>query len=377
MKLRTLIPLLAVLLAGCPPAPYVAQPSATPTAVAPVTVATDKETAATEKADAAKQTQLDAMTKVAGQVKANVAMASDANAGNPAGAPKTIVAGETGLALDKLQGVPADPVEVQAAKDRRALVESGKVQEAQAAYADAATKSLALSQEVGRQKALADQALLDRDKARAETKAAVDQYVKDAEAARVAHETEIKELNAKQAAELAKARSAEASKQALYLRIGAGACLLIFGLGVGFLQLAGLKIVWPFGLFCLLLLGLAQLVTQPWFEYAIAGCLAIIGVAVAAWLWYHNKEKNLAAAIAQKATAMTAVVKDVVPVLDTAYNDAEPTVQNWLDAHIFTPLSSKMDASVKATVHTVRAELADPAPAAPVATTAPATTVTS
>jgi hypothetical protein len=347
-----------VTIAACHSTSYTSKPSSTPTQAVPVVTAAAKTDVAIAKVDSADDQRVAAMITVAGKVKANVAEANDANNGNPDGAPKTVVAGETSLALTRLKDVPDDPVEAQAAKDRRALVETGKTQQAQAAYTDANAKALQLSKDLGKAEADAAQARVERDKVRQDEKDANATYIKNAEAAKTAHEAEIAKLNREHQAQLDELKSAEARKQALYLRLGAGLCLLVLGVGVGFGQFEGLKRTWVFGLFALVLFGLAQLVTQPWFMYAVLVGTIVVMIAVGFWLWQHQKKGDLAVAVQQKATQLGNVTTAVVPVLDNAYNDAEPETKKWLDEHVFSVLSSKMDAADKSIVHTIRADIA-------------------
>ncbi|HEX2099372.1 MAG TPA: hypothetical protein VHF69_01845, partial [Candidatus Synoicihabitans sp.] len=103
-------------------------------------------------------------------------------------------------------------------------------------------------------------------------------------------------------------------------------------------------------------LGLAQVVSQPWFMPAvgITAALALVAFGIAAW---HNYRKGtLAAKVAHEADKLRGTLAKVVPVLDDAYDNADASVREVLDKTIFESLSRVMDHQTKAVVHQLRAD---------------------
>jgi len=276
-------------------------------------------------------------TALVAKTRANLQTARKQNATQPAGNATTIVEGELGVADQRLSGTPVDATEALASANREALVQSGKASEARSAYEKANTDAKA---DAARAAAAETDAKLARQHEKDTIKAYEDKIAADVAAT---------------SAKITSLKNAEANGQAKWLRWAAGGCLAIFLLGIGFGQIAGAKIVWPFGAASLLLFGLAQIVQEAWFRWATGGAIGILGVITGWWVWQHYKQGNLLVATQDKATKLKAVTTAVVPVLDKAYTDAEQPIKDWLDAHVFSKLNSTMDASTKATVHEVRA----------------------
>jgi hypothetical protein len=346
--MRKLVVLFIFLLAGCQYIPFLHSKKAVEE-LKPVasTSALVDTSLSKERADrAASEAKI---KENEGKVRENIRTAKKQNDTQPAGAATTIVRGELAIADERLSDAPPDAAEQLASAQREALVLSGKVDEAHKAYADAATEAKASSDRVSKaeQAAAASEALTNA--ALSSQKAALQALKSGLEADTFATQKLLDE----QRRDL---NNAEASRQAKELRWAAAGCLAIFMLGAGFGQLAGLRIVWPFGLFAMFLFGLAQIVSQPWFLYATGGVMAVGGVAIGWWVWQHYKAGTLAADTKKKAEQLTSFAQAVVPVLDKAYDSAEQPLKQLLDDKIFSPLGNVMDATTKATVHEVRAE---------------------
>jgi hypothetical protein len=107
-------------------------------------------------------------------------------------------------------------------------------------------------------------------------------------------------------------------------------------------------------------LGLAQLITRPWFMTAcgIVGSIIVLGCGW--WAYRKNEKGKLAAALAEKAEQTQAVAAKVIPAIDETYDamtkGAVTSAKEVFD-HLLPLLSAKMDKSEKAAVHTIRADL--------------------
>lgn len=253
-------------------------------------------------------------------------------------------------ALNGLAAIGLEPTDKDkaVALERVNLIVTGQKDAAEKAYADAKSESeqrlVALSslQEQLASAKLAESkaqaaAQLERDSAAQKLQAAVDEM-------RKSYETKLQA-----------ARDAERAKQVKYLNLGGVAALLIFGLAVGFGGLAGLKVGWIFGLLSVVCFGLAQIVAQWWFMWAILIACGGVIIAMCAWAYIHYRQGNLKAAAEQKASAFETFAQDVVPTLDSAYDAADAATKQVLDDTIFSKLSAMMDKSTKSLVHLVRA----------------------
>lgn len=305
--------LLVVVLTGCnstrPPAP---PPADVPSAPALDAAARDQQS----KAAAA------------------VAAATTANEQNPPGAPQAAVRGELTVAAAHL---PAPSDEDRAAALTRAnLALSGQLASAQQQWTAATAAADTLRARI---------AELERTvQAERETAAR--------ELARRLSEAEERTRH-----QVRQAQVAALNRWGAYLT---GASLLALGLAAVFGSFAGLRTVGPLaalaflgGLACF---GIAQIVGQPWFMWAVLATVAL-GFGLCAW-WVVAKYRAgvLAEKLAARADKLNGALRAVVPVLDQAYDEADATVRDLLDRTIFSRLSAAMDRQQKQTVHEIRAE---------------------
>ena len=266
-------------------------------------------------------------------LRANIDSARKNNGLQAPSRPREVVDKELGLAQDRLKGVKAAPVDTKAAEARAEAVYQGKAEEAQRLYAEASKQA---SEETAKRAAAEERLVnaLERQQEERKTFLAEAQRLRD----------QVKKL-----------QSAEQSKQVLTLRLIGIGFLAVFGLAVGFGQLAGLKLGWVFGVIGLLFLGCAQVVAEPWFKWACATVVGLTALGCAWWVWKRNQENTLREDLQKKADAL----KKVVPILDTAYENLgveQKEILKWLDEHIFTKLSTAMNGTDKAAVHATRAE---------------------
>jgi chemotaxis protein histidine kinase CheA len=327
MRLASLI-IASLLLSGCwtTPEPPKPTPPAGATAAAVSTLASAE---ATTKAN----------------VAANVETARKANETQPETPAKQTVESELALAATRLDTTPS-PAELLAGEQRARAIAEGRTDEARNLYTQATTQ--------------ATEEAKARAKAEAGLQAALLQQAQAAER----YQADLASLQAKHAAQLEAARNEVMKDQVKWLNRVAAACAALavgtVGLCIAFGGLAALRIAGPFAALCgfaaLACFGLAQIVGAWWFKWAALGGCAIFAAGAAAWIWKHYRQGDLKAQAESKAASYGTALKQIVPVLDDAYEHAEASTKEALDKLIFSRLSSAMNAEDKATIHTIRAD---------------------
>jgi hypothetical protein len=143
-------------------------------------------------------------------------------------------------------------------------------------------------------------------------------------------------------------KNAELKTQARTLRLAGLGCLAAAGLLAYARQILYAAALGLIGLLCL---GLAQLISQPWFMPAvgIATALGLIGLAVAAWRAYQRG--TLAKDAEAERDRLRATLGALVPAIDGAMGDLTDTSRLVLK----NALSTVMDREHKAVVHEIRA----------------------
>jgi len=338
-----LLPIAILALAGC-----VAQPVSKPSAPAGA-----GEQIGSAQTDASNS---DAATKAAEKerlekLRANV----DAAAGAPNIEAAPVAVNELTVAQGRLADVKPDANEVAAAAERRALVESGRADEARRnalAAAEAGKRDAAVIAEL---RATAAKLAAERDKLAAD-------LITQAERNRVENQKAIDAAlaNARKAQD--KQRNAMLHEQAsklTWIGIGCISAAISIAVLVGFF--GSIMVLRRIGLYLLalavvgfLFLGAAQIIAQPWFMWACAGVILVGCIWFGVWAWRHQKRGDLAQELQSRTAKVAAVAKTAVPVLDTAYEQANADVKAWLDANVFDRLSSMMNRDEKATVHEIR-----------------------
>jgi len=155
----------------------------------------------------------------------------------------------------------------------------------------------------------------------------------------------------------AKLQKEELKDKAAYkrwLRTSAGALLLAFAVSVIFGKAAAAARTWPLALLALAAVALAEVIGSTWFQI---GCLILLagGVAYATyWVIDRHKQGRLQHAIEKRA----ALLREIVPILDQAYENASEDVKRILDRNLFDRFSLRFDAEAKAEIHDVRKEAA-------------------
>lgn len=309
------------------------------------TNATSKADEAQSKVNAENQATLE-------KVKANVISARKSNQENPDGLPKVKVDSELGVAESHLSSVKPDPVELAKSAANALLVEQGHTEEARRAYQKAMDDGKAQSAELVKAKLESEKAAAERDVARAAELKAQDEY----KAQMIKNQVEFNRR-------LKEAQDLAMQEQVKGLNWASFACIVVFGLGLGFGGPAGLKITWPFAVISALCLGLAQLVAIAWFKWACLGAIIVALGVCGWWVWSRYKMEAQRDEAEDKAGKLNSVLTSVIPVLDKAYENGEQTTKDVLDKAVFQPLSEKMNRDEKSLIHTIRAS--DPAVPAP------------
>ena len=344
MTMRLLpLPIALLALAGC-----VAQPVSKPAVPAAAGEQIGSaQTDANEADAAAKAAEKERLEKL----RANV----DAAAAAPNIEAAPVAVNELTVARGRLSDVQPDANEVAAAAERRALVESGRADEARQnafAAAEAGKRDAAAIAEL---RANAAKLAAERDKLAAD-------LITQAERNRVENQKAIDAALAEARKAQDKQRNAMLHEQAgklTWIGIGCISAAISIAVLVGFF--GSVLVLRRIGLYLLalavvgfLFLGAAQIIAQPWFMWACAGVILVGCFWFGVWAWRHQKRGDLAAELAARSAKVAAVAKTAVPVLDTAYEQANAEVKAWLDANVFDRLSSMMNRDEKATVHEIR-----------------------
>lgn len=340
MKLGKLGFILPLLLCGCS---LLRHPVAEPAVAA--SIGTTTVSAVTTAASAQRQLT-EASDNRLSQLSANVNAASTAvDAGEI-----PVAKGELTVAKARLSDVKPDPVEVAAAAERRLLVESGKAEEARAAYTLSANQARSDAAKISDLES-------KYEEARAKADSLTAQLVKISEQNRVSNQKLIDSA-------VEKANNKVIDGQVSKLNWAGAGCIIVaigaLGLGLGIGGLPALSRVGPLafvaGLGALICFGAAQIVGAWWFLYVIGTVIAVIVTWLAIWFYKHQKAGDLAAEVATRSAKIAAVAQATIPVLDEAYDKAEKPIKDWLDEHVFNVLSKVMDKPDKSAVHEIRAE---------------------
>ena len=338
-----LLPIALLALAGC-----VAQPVSKP--AAPACAGEQIGSAQTDASNAdaaAKAAEKERLEKL----RANV----DAAAGAPNIEAAPVAVNELTVAQGRLSDVKPDASEVAAAAERRALVEAGRAEEARQNAITAAEQGRKDTAELTVLRGEAARLALERDKL------ALD-LLTQAERNRLENQKAIDAALAEARKAQDKQRNSMLHEQAgklTWIGIGCISAAISIAVLVGFF--GSITVLRRIGLYLLalavvgfLFLGAAQIIAQPWFMWACAGVILVGCFWFGVWAWRHQKRGDLAAELAARSAKVAAVAKTAVPVLDTAYEQANAEVKAWLDANVFDRLSSMMNRDEKATVHEIR-----------------------
>ena len=355
---------IAVFGGGCPRKRPVAAPAAPVGAGQQVSnaqaAANNAQTAATT-ADAGRLTK----------VRANIDAA--ATAPNIDAAP--VAQNELIVAQGRLSDVKPDPAEAAAAAERRALVESGRAEEARQnalAAAEAGKRDAAVIAEL---RTTADKLAAERDKLAAE-------LIAIAERNRLENQKAIDAALAKAKKARDELDNAERSEQVAWCnKIGFSALGVAVALKVGSWLLGGLVAIRKMGpaagiiaFVGLCALWAARVLGHPWFMPGMTIVLVIVLTWVILWWRKHDKRGDLNEELAHRGAKAKATLDRLVPVIDAVHREGtqtieevaatlkggvKATIQQLLDAVLFSPLSAKLDTPEKDTVKQVR-ETVDP-----------------
>lgn len=125
-------------------------------------------------------------------------------------------------------------------------------------------------------------------------------------------------------------------------------------------KLGALADAGPFAIGGVLGLGLAQIITRPWFVPACGIVITFIVLGCVWWAYRKNQQGKLAAALNEKAAQTQAVATKVIPAIDATYD----AMRNGLVAtaeeafkDLYGRLSKVMNEPEKARVHELRATI--------------------
>lgn len=263
----------------------------------PIEAARHGTDVSTRKADDANRLAESKTYELASGIKANIVTARTENRNNPEGMPKTIVEGELQLAETKLSDVKADPSELAAAAQRKALVEAGKADEARKAYAGALADSQKLVGELATLRAARDAALLERDAARANETKAIAEFQRQLEENRKTNQRQLDDLIAKHREELEEERKAFFRWMGRALVTVGILCALVGAFTVYSGVQAGnvIAAVTKAGVFigaAAFFFICAWTINQPWFKWVviIGGSLSLL--AVVGYLWSEHQQSK-------------------------------------------------------------------------------------
>lgn len=297
-----------------------------------------------------------------GRIKASADIIFTYNSQAPESPQKNVIAAEVGVIEQNVGAKTVVPeAERLASAERAKAVAEGNTALAKDLYhqtADANAKLIAENAEI-------------KAKVAAEL-AALQKKLDDNQAANQKIIDDLKETNRKQA---------EAGMQKQFWAITL-ASLAFIGLGIGFIALSpnplsSIMKGAPFIVCGILGLGLAQLITNPFF---IKGCIitgVCIVVACVIYVWHANGDKLSVKLLADKAqqaaeafAAQSGTLKKIITAGDTVYDNAvaaaDTTGVNVME-RMFSLLSEKMDKSEKDIVHASR--ISAPIPAQLIQTT--------
>ena len=351
-------------LAGCPKRQAAAKPSLPTGGVEQVVVA---QGAATVASNTVAEAEAERLSKL----RANI----DSAAAAPNIEASPIAVNELTVAQGRLADVQPDAVEMAAAAERRALVESGRAEEARQnalAAAEAGKRDAAVIAEL---RTTADKLAAERDKLAAD-------LIAIAERNRLENQKAIDAALAKAKKARDELDNAERSEQVAWCnKIGFSALGVAVALMVGSWLLGGLVAIRKMGpaagiiaFVGLCALWAARVLGHPWFMPGMTIVLVIVLTWVILWWRKHDKRGDLNEELAHRGAKAKATLDRLVPVIDAVHREGtqtieevaatlkggvKATIQQLLDAVLFSPLSAKLDTPEKDTVKQVR-ETVDP-----------------
>lgn len=318
--MKTIPLLIAALLclgATCKP-----EPAAAPTAKAasPVPAAIAEAHAKALAAIAAAEAKLAALELQAATAAAQIESARIANTNQPPSPATTVVDKEAGLALGNLP--PPDVKAALEAEKRRAAIFAGQADEARKLYALAQTETERMKAEAARLKIESESAKVKAGEAQAALVAAEKSHAASLEKNRAENQAKLDAAN-KRADEAEEKAKNERHKLIFRALLGLGlACIagaiamavLTNGVMLGkSLMLAG------GGAVCI---GVAQIVSHPWFDRIFGTCLGMALVGGIAYIWFERKDALKRATLEKQAQILDRVDLDTIPVKDEDGKDS-------------------------------------------------------
>lgn len=290
---------------------------------------------AAEKRTAAKE-------QIAANAAASVDAAHRVNTNQPHGPFTTFVDRELGVALKLLP--PPDAVTALEVEKRRSAVLEGRVAEADKLYTKAATEADVAKAEAARLKTEADAAKAKHEAAVAALVAADKKWEAQLKANEASNQAKL-DAALKLAADAEEKAKNERHKTIFRALLGLGIACIIAGIALGVvtngtmlmksLMLAGA------GAGCI---GLAQVISHPWFDRIFGTCVGLTVVGGVVYLICERRDAMKRAAFEKQVALMDGIDLEKVPV-----KRADGTESN-----LATELSKKMNDPEKAIVKQIR-----------------------
>lgn len=287
--MRTALVCVAILTLGmgCPKKePDTAKP--TSKAASPVPAAITTSSNAVEAALAASEKKVTDLELRGAKVAASVVVAETANTNQPAGPLTDFVSKELKLALDRLP--KPDPTELLVAEQRKVAVLTGQVEETRKLYNAAQSETERMKSETTRLKAEAEAARQRSTEASAALAAAEKSHAAALERNKAENQAKI-DAAVKRADEAEEKAKNERHKTIFRTLLGLGIACIAGAIAMAVMtsgaMIAKSLMLAGAGALCI---GLAQIISHPWFDRVFGTCVGLAAVGGAVYLWHERKD---------------------------------------------------------------------------------------
>lgn len=338
-------------LAGCDSTPK-PPPSVVVPAMGPKT---DEQIAALKATTDALKSENAELRALSQNAAGSVFGAKDANQSNPDGLPKEATAAQL---IEAESALPSPTAEQKLLKQQQNVdILTGQLAKVKAEMGQQISENERLKLSLS----AAEQRAADAEKRELQATIAAEKERKEAaQKLQRIIDGYAKRLEDAEKAARDKVANEQAKEFTLWGRWLTGAAVLAAGLAGVFGGIAGLRTVGPLaglalvcGLACF---GLAQIVSQEWFKWAVLGLVALVFGFCAWWAISKYKQGVLKEKLEAKAAKATGLLKEIVPVLDDAYDNAAQQGKELMDLTIFSRLKDSLTKEQRAVIHEVRAE---------------------
>jgi hypothetical protein len=321
------------------------KPDADPTtkgAVSPLPGAIAKTGTNATAALAASEAKAAATEKLASKAAASVAAIRTGNTNQPPGPATEFVDKEAGVALGNL---PApDATTALEAERRRAAVFAGQAEEARKLYAAATSAADAAKAEVARLSASASEAKAKAEAAQAALVDADKRWAATLKANEAANQAKLDDANQRADEAEEKAKN-ERHKLIFRSLLGLGLACIAGAIAMAVLtqgaMLAKSLMLAGGGALCI---GVAQIVSHPWFDRIFGGCVALAAIGGGAYLYFEWQDAVKKRGFDKTVSVMDRVELSAVPAKS----------EDGKDSNLALELSRKFGDAEKAVVKKLR-----------------------